>query len=128
LPIALKLAQLGFKIFATENTHRFLKEKKVASTLIKKLHEGRPNIADAIKNRQLHLVINTPIGRLSAYDDSYIRMLAIQYKIPYVTTMQAAQATVDGIYAVKHRQNEPKSLQEYHVLLKGGLQQMKARA
>jgi len=82
------------------------------------VHEGRPNIADAIKNREINLIINTPIGRMSVYDDSYIRMLAIQYKIPYVTTMAAARATVDGIESVKKRQSEPKSLQEYHQMLK----------
>jgi carbamoyl-phosphate synthase large subunit len=118
VPIAAKLAKLGFKIFATENTQRFLKEKNVDSGLIKKLHEGRPNISDAIKNKEIQLIINTPIGRMSVHDDSYIRMLAIQYKIPYVTTMAAAQATVDGIDAVKSRQTQPKSLQEYHEMLK----------
>jgi carbamoyl-phosphate synthase large subunit len=117
-PIAAKLSQLGFRILATENTHRFLKEKGIDSTLIKKLHEGRPNIADAIKNREVNLIINTPIGRMSVYDDSYIRMFAIQYKIPYVTTMAAARATVDGIDSVKKRQSKPMSLQEYHQLLK----------
>ena len=117
-PIAAKLSQLGFKILATENTHRYLKEKGIESSTIKKMHEGRPNIADAIKNREIHLIINTPIGRMSVYDDSYIRMLAIQYKIPYVTTMSAARATVDGIDAVKKRQSQPKSLQEYHGMLK----------
>ena len=55
---------------------------------------------------------------MSVYDDSYIRMLAIQYKIPYVTTMSAARATVDGIDAVRKKQSEPKSLQEYHRLLR----------
>jgi len=118
LNIAAKLSQLGFKILATENTQRFLKEKGIESELIKKLHEGRPNIADAIKNRQINLVINTPIGRMSVHDDSYIRMLAIQYKIPYVTTIAAARATVGGIESMKKKQNEPKSLQEYHSLLK----------
>jgi len=117
LPLAAKLVQLGFKILATENTHRFLAEKGVSSILIKKLHEGRPNIADAIKNREIQLVINTPIGRMSAFDDSYIRMLAIQYKIPYVTTMSAARATVDGIDSVKKKKSEPLSLQEFHGLL-----------
>ncbi len=117
IPIAVKLSQIGFKIFATENTQRFLKEKGIESNFIKKLHEGRPNIADSIKNREIHLIINTPIGRTSVYDDSYIRMLAIQYKIPYVTTMAAARATVDGIESVKNRQGEPKSLQEYHRML-----------
>jgi len=118
LPVAAKLSQMGFKILATENTHRFLKDKGIDSTYIKKMHEGRPNIADAIKNREINLIINTPIGRMSAYDDSYIRMLAIQYKIPYVTTMAAARASVDGIASVKKKQSEPKSLQEYHQMLK----------
>jgi carbamoyl-phosphate synthase large subunit len=117
-PIAVKLAKLGFKIFTTENTHRFLKEKGVESECVKKLHEGRPNISDSIKNRQIHLIINTPVGRMGVHDDSYIRMLAIQYKIPYVTTMAAARATVDGIAGVKGKVSEPKSLQEYHALLK----------
>lgn len=118
--VALKLSQLGFKLFATENTCWALKEKGIKSVLIKKLHEGRPNIADAIKNRELHLIINTPIGRASVYDDSYIRMLAIQYKIPYVTTMAAAKATVEGIEAVKkNKSSPPVSLQEYHESLKG---------
>jgi len=118
LPVAAKLSGMGFKILATENTHRSLKEGGVEATLIKKLHEGRPNIADAIKNKEIDLIINTPIGRRSVYDDSYIRMLAIQHKIPYVTTMAAARATVDGIEAVKKHQSSPKSLQEYHALLK----------
>ncbi len=116
-PIASKLVQLGFKIFTTENTHRYLKEKGVDSTLVKKLHEGRPNISDTIKNKEINLIINTPIGRMSVHDDSYIRMLAIQHKIPYVTTMAAARATVDGIDSVKKKHDLPKSLQEYHKML-----------
>jgi carbamoyl-phosphate synthase large subunit len=116
-PIAVKLSQMGFKIFATENTQLFLQKQGVDSVYIKKLHEGRPNIADAIKNREINLIINTPIGRTSVYDDSYIRMLAIQHKIPYVTTMAAARATVDGIESVRNKQSQPKSLQEYHFML-----------
>jgi carbamoyl-phosphate synthase large subunit len=120
LPIAEKLSKLGFSIFATENTHRFLKEKGVNSELVKKVHEGRPNIADAIKNKQISLIINTPIGRQGIHDDSYIRMLAIQHKIPYVTTMSAARATVDGIDSVESKKNQPKSLQEYQSMLMAG--------
>jgi carbamoyl-phosphate synthase large subunit len=116
-PIASKLAQLGFKIFTTENTHKYLKEKGVDSVLVKKLHEGRPNISDVIKNKEINLIINTPIGRMSVHDDSYIRMLAISHKIPYVTTMAAARATVDGIDSVKKKHDLPKSLQEYHKML-----------
>ncbi|MCK9572386.1 MAG: carbamoyl-phosphate synthase large subunit [Candidatus Omnitrophica bacterium] len=117
LPLADKLAKLGFSIVATDNTQRFLKENGVAATLIKKLHEGRPNIADAIKSKEINLIINTPVGRMSVYDDSYIRMLAIQYKVPYVTTMAAARATVAGIDSVKTKKSQPKSLQEYHAML-----------
>ncbi len=115
--IAEKLLKMGFKIFATENTHRLLKGKGLDSLMVKKLQEGRPNLADLIKNREIGLIVNTPAGRTSVYDDSYIRMLAIQYKIPYVTTMSAARATVDGIDAVTNRQSRPKSLQEYHAML-----------
>jgi len=127
IPIAAKLSQMGFKILATENTQRFLKEKGIESSFIKKLHEGRPNIADSIKNREIHLIINTPIGRTSVYDDSYIRMFAIQYKIPYVTTMAAARATVDGIESVKKSKGQPKSLQEYHRML-GEKESLEVRA
>jgi len=112
--IAQALGGLGFKLLATENTHHYLKKHNIDSTLIKKLHEGRPNIADAIKNKEIHLIINTPVGRASKYDDSYIRMLAIQYKIPYITTMSAARASVEGIQAVKQGETQPVSLQEYH--------------
>jgi len=118
LPVASKLVQLGFTLLATENTHRFLKEKGIPSNVVKKLHEGRPNVADMIRNREIQLIVNTPVGRFSAYDDSYIRMLAIQYKIAYVTTMQAAQAAVLGIEAIKKQEYKPLSLQEYHRLLK----------
>ncbi|MFH1458079.1 MAG: carbamoyl-phosphate synthase large subunit [Candidatus Omnitrophota bacterium] len=126
--VAAKLSHLGFRILATENTHKFLQERGVESLFIKKLHQGRPNIEDAIKNREVHLIINTPIGRTSVYDDSFIRMLAIQYKIPYVTTMAAACATVEGIEASKNKYNEPMSLQEYHALLKETRESQKVSA
>jgi carbamoyl-phosphate synthase large subunit len=120
IPIAKKLADLGFNIYATENTNRLLEENKIKSTLVNKVHEGRPNLSDTIKNRDIHLIINTPIGRTSVTDDSYIRILATQYKIPYVTTMAAARATVDGIAAVTKNEPKPLSLQEYHAALKEG--------
>jgi len=126
-PVAARLARLGLRIFATKNTHKFLKKKGIESMRIKKLHEGRPNIADVMKDREIQLIINTPIGRMSVHDDSFIRMLAIQYKIPYVTTMAAARATVDGIEASKGKHNEPMSLQEYHGLLKENRESQKAQ-
>ena len=117
LPIAKQIEALGLNIFATDGTSAFLTENKVSNTTIKKLHEGRPNIADAIKNNELQLIINTPIGKDSKYDDSYIRMMAIQRKVPYVTSIAAAEATISGIEAMKKSNVLPKSLQEYHAML-----------
>jgi len=114
VPIAKKLKDLGFTIYATENTGRYLKGKGISTIDIKKLHEGRPNIADAINNNEIHLIINTPIGRSSKYDDSYIRIKAIQHKIPYITTMAAAEASVEGIEAIKKKDILPISIQDYH--------------
>jgi carbamoyl-phosphate synthase large subunit len=113
-PIAKKIKELGFNIYATEGTGRLLREYGIPDTQIKKLHEGRPNIVDAIKNKDIHLIINTPAGRSSKYDDSYIRKTAIQYKVPYITSMAAAEASAEGIEAIKKRKILLKSLQEYH--------------
>jgi len=117
-PIATRLHALGFAILATEGTHRFLDEHGIPSLHIKKLHEGRPNIADAITNGEIGLIINTPAGRESKYDDSYIRIRAIQHKVPYVTTLAAALASVEGIEAIRAGRVAPRSLQEYHELAK----------
>ena len=81
---------------------------------IQKLHEGRPNVGDAITNGEIQLVINTPVGRLSQHDDSYIRKSAIKHKIPYITTLSAAEAAAEGIAACRQGQSVVKSLQEYH--------------
>ncbi len=113
LPVATGLRDLGFKLMATDGTAAFLAEHGVEATVVKKLNEGRPNIGDLIKNKTVQLIINTPIGRSGKIDDSYIRMMAIQYKVPYVTTMAAARATVAGIKAAKSGNAVPKSLQEY---------------
>ena len=114
LPIASQLRDLGFTIIATQNTSRFLDKNGIQNTVIKKLHEGRPNIMDAIKNNEINLIINTPAGRYSKYDDSFIRMMAIQQKLPYVTTIAAAEASVKGIEAITKERILPKPLQEYY--------------
>jgi carbamoyl-phosphate synthase large subunit len=115
LEAAKKFTQLNFKIFATEGTQAYLDQHGVTATLIKKMHEGRPNIADAIKNDEIQLVINTPIGRLSLHDDSYIRKAAIKHKIPYITTTAAAIAAAEGIAACRASgKGHVRSLQEYH--------------
>ncbi len=114
LEIAREFENIGFTVYATEGTHRFFTEQGVRSEKILKMFEGRPGIVDEIKNQKIQLVINTPIGKLSKYDDSYIRKAAIKYKIPYITTMAAARATVKGIQARRDRDRFVKSLQEYH--------------
>ncbi len=114
LPIARKLRGLGFNIYATENTSRFLDGNQVKNTAVKKLHEGRPNITDLIKNAELNLIVNTPAGRTSKYDDSYIRIMAIQHKIPYITTMAAAFASVEAIEEIKKKGISPKAIQDYY--------------
>jgi len=106
--------QLGFKIFATEGTHKLLTENGIDAEKILKLHEGRPNILDAIKNEEINLIINTPVGKKSMYDDSYIRKSAIKYKIPYITTISAALAATKGITAQIANRTDVRSLQEYH--------------
>lgn len=111
---AKKLTEMGFNIFATKGTHAFLEENNIEASSIFKMHEGRPNIDDLIKNHELHLIINTPIGREGKYDDSYIRNTAIKYKVPYITTMVAAEAAVEGIEAAIKRNSTVSSLQEYH--------------
>ncbi len=116
LEAARSLHKSGFNIFATEHTHKFLADNNVPSSLIKKVYEGRPHIVDAIHNKEIHLIINTPAGKSSMYDDSYIRKAAIKYKIPYITTTAAAKAAAEGIkeYLKKDGVGEVKSLQTYH--------------
>jgi carbamoyl-phosphate synthase large subunit len=114
LEVARQFENLGFKIRATAGTHRFLTEHSIPAELILKMHEGRPNIVDAIKNKEIHLVINTPTGRLSKHDDSYIRKAAIKYKVPYITTIAAALAAAKGIAARRQRHARARSLQSYH--------------
>ncbi|MDP2982050.1 MAG: carbamoyl-phosphate synthase large subunit [Candidatus Latescibacter sp.] len=113
-PIARKLETLGFTILATENTSRFLDSNNVQNNKINKLSEERPHILDAIINGDIHLIINTPLGEDSTDDDSFIRMAAIQRRIPYVTTIEAAKASVEGIEGIISEMYVPVSLQEYY--------------
>jgi carbamoyl-phosphate synthase large subunit len=116
--VAREFADLGFKIRATEGTHRLLADNRIESEHILKMHEGRPNIVDAIKNGEIQLIVNTPAGKLSKYDDSYIRKAAIRYGIPYITTTAAAAASAKGIAARRNGDTDVKSLQSYHAGIK----------
>ena len=115
LEIVRKFRSLGFKILATTGTKAYLDDNEIESELAVKFHEGRPNIADDIHNGSIQIIINTPIGRESKHDDSYIRKAAIQHKIPYITTIAAAMATVEGIEKAMQEGMDIKSIQEYHL-------------
>ncbi len=114
LEVARRFDELGFKIRATEGTCNLLSEHGIKSELILKMHEGRPNIVDAIMDGEIRLVINTPVGKESKVDDSYIRKTAIKRGVPYVTTMAAAVAAAKGIAAYRKGRGQVKSLQGYH--------------
>ncbi len=113
--IAKLFDEAGFKILATGHTYEIITEAGIPATLVKKLYEGRPNILDMITNGDIDLIVNSPVGKDSVHDDSYLRKAAIKGKIPYVTTIAAARATVKGIlYVQQHGNGEVKSLQEIH--------------
>ncbi len=110
-----KFVELGFEIVGTEGTIKFLKERGVDGTVIAKIGEGRPDVLDLIKNREVNLVINTPSGRRDARaDDSRIRQAAIKYSVPYLTTIAAAVAASEGIASAMKGLGEVRSLQSYH--------------
>jgi carbamoyl-phosphate synthase large subunit len=127
IALARQLDQLGYKIFATEGTAKFLTQNKIAANRILKMHEGHPNIVDEITNGKIHMIINTPAGRDSKIDDSYIRIAAIKHKIPYITTTAAAKAAVEGVAAARDASKGIKSLQEYHGDIKKMSQKPEAR-
>ena len=114
LDAAREFARLGFSLRATVGTHAFLAENGIEAVPILKLHEGRPNIEDAVRNGEIHLIVNTPSGKWSEFDDSYIRKAAIRHKVPYITTPAAALAAARGIAAARGSGVGVRSLQSYH--------------
>jgi carbamoyl-phosphate synthase large subunit len=114
LPAAREFASLGFRIMATSGTAAFLAGNGIEATTVLKLHEGRPNIDDAITNGEVQLLVNTPAGKSSEFDDSYIRKAAIKHRVPYITTTSAALAAAQGIRAHRESPGSVRSLQSYH--------------
>ena len=113
--IAKAFNELGFRILATGKSYELIKNAGIPAEKIFKLYEGRPNIADQIANGEIQLIINTPAGKTSVHDDSYIRKAAIKHRIPYITTMAAAKASAEGIKAIKQNTHfGVKSLQAHH--------------
>jgi len=112
--VARGFIEMGFSIVATKGTKAFLAENNIQSEMILKVHEGRPNIVDAMKNGDIQLVINTPSGLSSEFDDSYIRKNAIKNNLLYITTTAAAQAATAAVKEQLNGNYEVKSLQDYH--------------
>jgi carbamoyl-phosphate synthase large subunit len=114
LPVAQRLTALGFRLVATEGTARWLSEAGLTVEPVLKVHEGRPNIEDAIRSGEIQLVINTPVGRQAAHDDKYLRRAAIDYAVTTVTTLAGARAAVEGIAALQGEQLQVNALQDIH--------------
>jgi carbamoyl-phosphate synthase large subunit len=118
-PIARRLRELGFRILATAGTARYLGQRGIPAEVVLKVYEGRPNAVDLVVSGQVQLLINTPLGKLTQVDDYTLRQAALQHRVPYTTTMSAANAACDAITVLKSRVGEVKSLQEWHALARG---------
>jgi len=114
VPIARRFHELGFQILATEGTERYLRARGIPAERVAKVHEGRPNAIDLIVSGEIHLLINTPLGKFTQADDYAIRRTALVHRVPYTTTMSAASAACDAIIALRSRIGSVRSLQEWH--------------
>jgi carbamoyl-phosphate synthase large subunit len=112
--IARKLRELGFKLVATRGTAGYLDAHGIEVESINKVMEGRPHVVDLIKNKEIHFVINTVTGSQAQKDSFSIRRSALQYRIPYTTTISSAKAVVMAIESLLKRELKIKSIQEYH--------------
>jgi carbamoyl-phosphate synthase large subunit len=112
--MAKKFVKLGFGIVATGGTNKFLNDNGVKSKQVYKVNEGRPNVVDMVKNKEINLVINTPLGEESRFDEYAIGWAAVQHKIPFITTLSAAVSVLEGIRNLKKGNLGVKSLQEYY--------------
>jgi carbamoyl-phosphate synthase large subunit len=113
-PFVRRFHELGFTIYATGGTYNFLTEQGIPAEFIFKVGEGRPNIVDAMVSGEVDLLINTPLGKKSQYDDYAMRRAAITYKVPYLTTMSATSAACEAITALRTEPLRVRSLQEWN--------------
>jgi len=113
-PIAARLTSLGFHLIGTSGTAKSLEAAGIACQAIYKVNEGRPNLVDFVKNDDVALIVNTPMGKSSRFDERAIRMAALEYNIPCLTTLAAADAMVTGIAALSESDFEVQSVQEWH--------------
>ena len=114
--LARRYADLGFKIVATEGTANVLEKSGLAIERVFKVKEGRPNVVDLIKGDRIQLIVNTPRGQDTYFDEKAIRRAAVLARIPTITTIAAAQAAVEGIAAMQRRQTTVYDLQQLHAV------------
>jgi carbamoyl-phosphate synthase large subunit len=114
IPVAREFVRLGFEIISTSGTADALKRAKIKVTKVFKIHEGRPNVLDRIKNGDINFIINTPSGKIPREHEVVIRNAALAAKIPIMTTVRAALASANGIQSLQKRKVQVRSLQEYH--------------
>ncbi|QPN56829.1 carbamoyl-phosphate synthase large subunit [Synechococcus sp. CBW1107] len=114
VPVARRLSELGLDLIATSGTARVLQEAGLEVESILKVHEGRPNIEDAIRSGRIQLIVNTPIGRQATHDDKYLRRAALDYAVPTVTTLAGARAAVEAIATLQHQELTVTALQDIH--------------
>ena len=114
VPIARDLRDLGFALYATRGTAAYLRAHGVDAQVVFKINEGRPHVADHILNRAIDLVINTPLGRESFFDDVSVRRVAMTHGVPCITTLTGATAAVAAIRALKSEELTVRAIQEYH--------------
>jgi carbamoyl-phosphate synthase large subunit len=114
VPIARDLARLGFSLMATRGTAAYLRAHGIDAEIVFKINEGRPHVGDELLNRRIALVINTPLGRDSFFDDRAVRSVAMLQGVPAITTLTGAAAAVSAIEAIRREGLTVKSLQEYH--------------
>jgi carbamoyl-phosphate synthase large subunit len=120
VPVAKKLIDLGFELVCTQGTGARLAQDGLTSEFVFKVHEGRPNIVDRIKNKEIQLVINTPLGAASKFDEKAIRRATVETGLPYVTTLAAARVTVEAIeHLDTDRVMEVSCLQDLHKVARG---------
>ncbi len=127
VPIARRFHELGFRLFATEGTQRYLRLRGIPADRVFKVHDGRPHAIDLIVNRQVQLLINTPLGKHAHRDDYSLRQAAIAHRVPYTTTLSAANAALDAVIALRSRQPSVRSLQEWQALARGDAEPHAAR-
>ncbi len=119
-PIVQRLCEMGFEIYATSGTGAFLRESAIPVSEVLKIHEGRPNARDLMVSGTVDLLINTPLGKLTLRDDYEIRRTALQLRLPYMTTLSAARAACDAIFATRRGERAVMSLQEWHEIVASG--------